>query len=919
MPGSIIQTKLYVPSPRRATVPRSRLSERLSRGIDARLVLVSAPAGFGKTTLLSAWLAAAARPARLTAWLSLDQSDNDPAAFWTYVIAALRTVAPAVGARSLALIDEAQTPTEVALGALLNEVNELQADLVLVLDDYHVIDDRRIHGGVAFLLDRLPPHAHLVIASRADPPLPLARLRARGDLLEIRAADLRFTPDEAAAYFKDVMALDLAAGELDILAERTEGWIAALQLAALSMRGRDNIAEFIRGFAGDDRYIVDYLAEEVLQRQAEHVREFLLRTSVLNRLTGPLCDAVTGQDGGKATLEALDRANLFLVPLDDRRQWYRYHHLFGDVLRAHLANERPDLVVELHRRASTWYERNGDRPEAIRHALIAEEFGHAADLVELEWPALARARQEVTLRGWLDALPEEVLRGRPVLSNAFAGILLSSGELKGVDQRLRDAELWLTPDGHADGYAAELVVVDAEEFRKLPGSVALHRAGYALARGNLAETVNHARRALDLAPEDDRLTRGGATALTGLAAWASGDLETAYRTYAEGMADVERGGHLSGTVGRAVTLADIRVAQGRLREAMHIYEQALRLANEQGGAVVRGTADMYVGLSELQREQNELDAANQSLLRSQEIGEQSGFAQNRYRWRVAMARIHEARGDLDGALALLGEAEPLFMIDLSPNVRPIAAMRARVLVRQRRTDEALHWAREQGLSVEDDLTYLHEYEHITFARLLLATDNVIEAAALLERLLQAAEHGGRTGSVIQILVLLALANQLRGDMRAALARLERALTLAEPEGYVRMFVDEGPPMAALLSEAERHGIAPGYPQRLLTHSATPKGPSRAAQQLVEPLSDRELEVLRLLATDLDGPEIASQLVVSLTPLAALLPHAQQRYAAVPVALALAWLGYALWSERRASAVQAAPVTANAQLRPAAAK
>ena len=290
---------------------------------------------------------------------------------------------------------------------------------------------------------------HLVIASRADPPLPLARLRARGELVEIRAADLRFTPDEAAAYFNDVMALDLATTELAILAGRTEGWIAALQLAALSMQGRDNVAEFIKGFAGDDRYIVDYLVEEVLQRQPQHVREFLLQTSVLNRLTGPLCDAVTEQDGGKAMLEALDRANLFLVPLDDRRQWYRYHHLFGDVLRAHLANEQPDQVVELHRRASAWYEQNAERPEAIRHALSAGDFGHAADLVELEWPALARARQEVTLRGWLDALPDELLRCRPVLSNAYAGMLLSSGELEGVDQRLRDAERWLdTGRGH---------------------------------------------------------------------------------------------------------------------------------------------------------------------------------------------------------------------------------------------------------------------------------------------------------------------------------------------------------------------------------------------------------------------------------------------------------------------------------------
>jgi LuxR family transcriptional regulator, maltose regulon positive regulatory protein len=844
-------------------VARPRLAERLSRGTDAKLTLVSAPAGFGKTTLLAAWLASAGQRERLTAWLSLDQSDNDPTAFWTYVIAAVQTVAPATGIGAQALIEAGQSPIEAILGALLNELNALPNDLLLVLDDYHVIDDRHVHDGMVLLLDRLPAHVHLVIASRADPPMPLARLRARGELVEIRAADLRFTADEAAEYFNDVMALDLAAGELAILAGRSEGWIAALQLAALSMQGRDDVAEFINGFGGDDRYIVDYLVEEVLQRQPDHVREFLLQTSVLNRLTGSLCDAVTEQDSGKAMLEALDRANLFLVALDDRRQWYRYHHLFGDVLRAHLANEQPERLVELHRRASAWYERNAEQPEAIRHAFSARDFGHAADLVELEFPALARARQEVTLRGWLDALPDEMLRCRPVLSNVYAGMLLSSGELEGVDQRLRDAEQWLTPGQPSEAQAAGMVVVNEHEFHTLPGSVAVHRAGYALARGNLVETLNHARRALDLAPEDDRLTRGGATALMGLAAWASGDLETAYQTYADGMADVQRGGHLSGTVGRAVTLADIRIAQGRLRDAMRTYEQALQLASEQGGSVVRGTADLHVGISELQRERNELDAAVQSLLRSQDLGEQSGFAQNRYRWRVAMARIHEARGDLAGALDLLGPAQPEFMIDFSPNVRPIAAMRARILVRQGGTGEVVDWAREHGLLVEDDLTYVHEYEHITLARALLASGSAVPASGLLDRLLQAAEHGGRTGSSIEILVLQALANDVRGDMRAALVPLERALTLAEPEGYIRVFVDEGPRMGTLLQGAAKARITPGYVQRLLSHFDAATGVPHARQNLIEPLSGRELEVLRLLATDLDGPAIASQLMVSL--------------------------------------------------------
>jgi LuxR family maltose regulon positive regulatory protein len=915
VPAKVVQTKIHAPQRRGSTVARPQLIDRLNSGVDARLTLISAPAGFGKTTLLSAWLASAPQLARFAAWLSLDQSDNDPTTFWTYVITAIHTVAPAAGTSSLALLEAPETPIQVVLSTLLNELNAVPDNLVLVLDDYHVMDDRQVREAMSFLIDRMPPNVHVVIASRADPQLPLARLRARGELVEIRAADLRFRPKEAAEYFKDVMAVDLGADELAILEERTEGWIAALQLAALSMQGRANIAEFVNSFAGDDRYVVDYLVDEVLQRQPERVREFLLRTSVLNRLSGALCDAVTGQDGGKAMLEALERANLFLVALDDRRQWYRYHHLFGDVLRAHLASEQPELVVELHRRASSWYEQNAERPEAIRHALSAGDFGHAADLVELEWPVLARAKQDVTLRGLLTALPDELLRYRPVLSNAYAGILLSSGELEGVDQHLRDAEQWLTDSPPSDRRQAGMVVVNEEQLRALPGSVALHRAGYALACGDLVETTRHARRVLDLAPEDDRLTRGGATALMGLAAWASGDLETAYRSYAEGMADVQRGGHLAGTVGRAITLADIRVAQGRLRDAMQLYEQGLQLASEQGGGAVRGTADMYIGMSELQRERNELDAAAQSLLRSEELAQQSGFAQNRYRWRVAMARLREARGDLDGALDLLGEAQPLFMIDFSPNLRPIAAVRARLKVRQGRTDDALGWVREHGLGVDDDLSYVHEYEHITLARVLLACGSTIQAEGLLDRLLEAAERGDRAGSVIEILLLQALACKTRGEMRAALVPLERALELAEPERHVRVFVDEGDDMEVLLQAAAKRGIASGYAQKLLRHFATGAVESGARQNLVEPLSEREREVLRLLATDLDGPEIASQLMVSLNTLRT---HTKSIYSKLGVNNRRAAVRRAE-ELRRASASDAAPTRARAQLRPAAAK
>ena len=708
MAGPLLETKLHVPRRRRGLVARPRLSERLSRGAESVLTLVSAPAGFGKTTLLAEWLAAAPADGRSVAWLSLDQRDNDPALFWTYLVAALKTAAHGVGAGALSLLQSPRPPSEAGLVTLLNDLDAISNDVVLVLDDYHVIDAHDVQDGMAFLLEHLPPQIHLVIGSRADPVLPLTRLRGRGELVEIRAADLRFTPGEAAAYLNGAMGLVLTAADVAALEGRTEGWIAALQLAALSLQGREDVAAFIDGFAGDDRYIVDFLAEEVLQRQPEHVQQFLLQTSILDRLSGPLCDAVTGQDGGKAKLAALERRNLFLVPLDDRRRWYRYHQLFADVLHARLLDEQPEEVPDLHRRASGWYEQNGEPSEAIRHALAAGDFERAADLVELAIPAMRRNRQEAAVRDWLELLPDDVVRVRPVLSVGFAGTLLSVGELEGVEGRLRDAERWLdTTTGIGQGTqapSAEMVVVDDEEFRRLPAEIELYRAAQALARGDGPGTVRHARRALDLSPEEDHLGRASAAALMGLASWASGDLEAGHSGYAECMAGLRRAGHIADTFGCAIALADIRRAQGRLGEAMRTYEQALQRAPEQGEAVLRGTADMYVGMSEVHRERNELPAATQHLLRSQELGEHTGLPQNRYRWRVAMARIRQAEGDLGGALDLLNEAERLYVGDFFPNVRPVPALSARVRVAEGEWGEALGWARERGLSVDDDLS-----------------------------------------------------------------------------------------------------------------------------------------------------------------------------------------------------------------------
>jgi LuxR family transcriptional regulator, maltose regulon positive regulatory protein len=876
--GPLLETKLYIPKPRRTLVERPRLIERLRRGAESRLTLVSAPAGFGKTTLLAEWLTASATDAWSPAWLSLDPADSQAGTFWTYVITALRRSAPKVGASALSLLAELQPPPiETVLATLLNELSALPNDVVLVLDDYHAIDAPDMQGGMEFLLNNLPPRMHLVIATRADPALPLGRLRARGELTEIRANDLRFTPDEAAAYLNGVMGMDLRAQDIEALEERTEGWIAALQLAALSMQGRDDVAGFIAGFAGDDRYIVDYLVEEVLQRQPEAARGFLLQTSILSQLAGPLCDAVTGQVGGRAMLEALDRANLFLVSLDDRRQWYRYHHLFADVLRARLLDEQSGHIPELH------------RPEAIHHALTGEDFERAAELIELALPALRQARQVTTMRRWLEALPRGLLRARPVLGVGYVGALMANGELHEVDDLLANAERCLDT-AHArrgpNDQPTAMVVVDEDAFRRLPGTIALYRAAQARLIGDDTASLSHARRALDLAAEGDHLERGAAAGFLALAQWTSGDLEAAHRSWTDAMASLLRAGHTVDAIGCARALADIRIAQGRLHDAMSTYERGLRLAAEERATVLPGAADMHVGMSELHFEWGDLEGARQRLLTSSELGENAGLPQYPYRWRIAMARIRQAEGHADAALGLLDEAERRYVSEYYPDVRPVTAMRARIWTAQGRVGEAMDWAREHRLSVDDGLTYLREFEHVTLARVLMARSKLDgdrrpmrDALALLERLLSAAEEAGRVRNVIEILMLRALAHQADGDVPAALRPLERALTLAEPEGYVRTFVDEGPVMAALLDAAARDTITPTYVRHLRGRFGRAEDRTRVNQALVEPLSERELEVLRLLASDLDGPEIARELVVALSTIRS---HTKSIYAKLGV-------------------------------------
>jgi len=884
----VLATKLFAPTARAQLVARPRLIDQLDTTLDGshRLTLVSAPAGFGKTTALSDWLThLGSRSTDIrVGWLSLDEDDNDLTRLLAHMTAALRLAGIDVNQGSAPGTSTSTVLTEIVNVAVRAGDDSPATHWILVFDDYHAINAPDVHEAMAFLLDHLPNQLHLVMATRSDPPMPLARLRSRGQLTEVRAADLRFTPPEVLEFFNRVMELNLSDDDVRALEERTEGWIAGLQLAALSLRGireHEEVTDFIEAFTGSNRFVIDYLADEVLARQPDEVRDFLLRTAILDHLTGSLCDAVTAGDDSRRMLEELERGNLFVVPLDDQRSWYRYHHLFADVLGARLLAEHPDEVPELHRRASAWYAAHELPIRAIRHAVSAEEFGRAAHLMEEALPGMRRARQDNLLLTWMKSLPGSVVRRSPVLSiwSAWSGLM--SGDLDAMEQWLRTAEAVLAAGAQDPDLAREWV--DTEDLRTAPATIAMYRASLAQARGDVAGTVRHARETLDLASAEDHLIRGQGGAFLGLAAWADGNIAEALETFGAALRSLHAAGNLVDELDATIVLADMWVALGRPGRARELYERSLQRATADGEPYPRATADLHVGLAELDRELNELAGAQHHLDTAQVLAQRASITENRHRWYVAMAEVRAAAGEHDEAGRLLDQAETLYRPGFYPEIRPIPAMRARLAIAAGDLASATEWSQNREMSVDDDPHYLREYEHLTLVRLLLAEDRTaarsdrsgagapptVDALLLLDRLHAAAAEAGREGSLIEISVLQALAHHAQGDEPPAMAALEQALgATPEPDSYVRLYLDEGTPMLDLLHRAvTKHGVS--LPERLERHleqAAASEGGDQPQQSLADPLSHRELDVLRLLDSEITGPDIARQLYVSLNTL-----------------------------------------------------
>lgn len=863
----ILTTKLKPPHATRNLVVRTRLYEILERGFASKLTLVAAPAGYGKTTLVSEWVLGKDLP---TAWFTVDERDNDPARFLIHLIAALQTVNQNIGADALeVLYSPVQMRIEAILSLLINDLATSGSPLILVLDDYHLLEHTKLHEAMAFFLAHMPSSMHLVIASRVDPPLRLGKLRASGQLEEIREADLRFSADEASAMLVRTMGIRLGGDSVEVLTSRTEGWIAGLQLAALSMKKREDTKSFLEAFSGTHRYIVDYLTDEVLEQQPEQIRNFLLETSILDRLNGPLCAALTEQEAAQTILERLEEDHLFLVSLDDERHWYRYHALFADMLRKRLAQERGEEVTELHTRAARWFERSGELDVAVEHALQAEKYDHAILLVErIAQDTLIRT-EFVTFLRWAEALPEEVMHTRPRLCVYYASALVLSGRNLDLARSLLER------------------AVQDDPSDRLRGQATLFQAVIASLRGDVQTAIAKSEEALRLLSDDHGYMRSLVIGHLGVGYLASGDVEAARAMFADAADKGERAGSYLSSVMAIRRLAEISIIQGELHAAWSHCERGLRLATGRQGNLLPVAGLIKTVQGELLRQWNDLQASCEHLedglellLRWSEL-----LAIDDY---ITLARVKQAQNDTEGAMEAMSRAEQIARQSDASRVAPIIVSlhQPRLWVAQGKMDAVRRWTDAHMpltriLSAEGyDVRFYHhliEIEDITLARVYLALGELDRSLAILDPLYDAAERLGRAGTLTEIRVLQALSHHGRGEGELAWSTLAEALQRAEAQGYVRLFVDEGQPMLHLLTtmleRTERRDMSGNtvfptpYARKLLSSIQIELEMRETALipdsiGLIEPLSERELQVLRLLASHLTSTEIADALFIS---------------------------------------------------------
>jgi LuxR family maltose regulon positive regulatory protein len=871
-----------------------------------KLTLISAAAGFGKTTLLSEWVS---QSDTAVAWVSLDEGDNDPIRFLTYFVAALQTlalsdvegIAANLGEGVMAALQSPQPPaTEALLTTLINQISATLEDpvadarpaqlrspgsnIVLVLDDYHLITAQPVHDALGFLLDHLPGYLHLVIATRSDPPLPLARLRGRGLLTELREIDLRFTLDEASRFIEKVMGLELSVDDLMALTTRTEGWIAGLQMAAVSMQSRERIddsantiSDFIAAFSGSNRFILDYLVEEVLQSQPDSIQTFLLHTAVLERLTAPLCDAILGRADAKGwerveqsivssqdTLEHLESVNLFIVSLDDERRWYRYHHLFTDLLRNQLHKRQPGLHLTLHRRASQWFEREGLIPEAMHHAIAIESFDRAAILLESIVSPLLNESRPATLLSLMDQLPDETIASRPWLAIHGAWAYFLTWQFDAIEPLLQSVELKLSVNSTEQ--PSEMLA----KANRIHVRMIVLRAFMAQSQGDLAAATDLSYQALNDLDEDDLQLRSVLETNLGDICLKTNDLASARRHMENSLAAGKSAGNFYSALSAVSRLAELDVMQGRLHQASKTYHQAIQLGVEWGGGQpMPGNGRAHVGLAQVLYEWNDLDGAASHLKRGIHLGKECGEQEIVLQGYLTLARLRQAQGNADAATKALEQAATIAPSDsrILPTSQ-VSSWQARNSLARGELTAASRWADSQESTLDMlDIPDLRVQESaLTLVRVWIAQDKIKEATRLLEQWLLAAETAGRVGSVIEIRILSSLALQTQGLEDQAMSSLERALLLAEPGGFVRIFVDEGPSVARLLYEAARRGIAPEQTGNLLT-AFSPSEPAATSRkrpgEMVEPLSERELDVLLLIAGGLSNQEVSQRLFISL--------------------------------------------------------